>query len=479
MKRKILIVAAAVAGALAAGVLGAEAWLRHTIGHAVENALDGTGATVSLGRVGVSLPLRQISVRDLHIVAQNNDTAHRGFTVVSLDLSVPRITFGGVSYRRVGEKREPAAGRVAVEGVRATLVTLDGDATTRWELGGGNLSARSLTLDSLPGAMKFAADSIVCHTAGGAQLLRIDSVAMDTAAGTLVVKGLALAPQWPKEQFAGRAKKDWTRVALGAVSCTGVDYGRLFAARTFAIDSVVLASADIASYKDRNVHRQPHAKAMLYQTIQRLPLPLEIENLGFDDLDVTYEELADRAASPGVVTLSSARGTARNLTNIAAGHDRFMTVDIASATFMHSGALEARFLFPVDSLDDHWELTGRLGPTDMTALNRALEPLAGIKITSGAIRSCDFHIAGTLARSGSWLKLEYNDLKVEILDRHDHSRTRRFLTVVADRVLIRPDNPGRNRRLREAEGEHERDPERSMWNYIWHSLFPAIRKTII
>ena len=157
-----------------------------------------------------------------------------------------------------------------------------------------------------------------------------------------------------------------------------------------------------------------------------------------------------------------------------------MTVDL-DATFMRSAALHAKFLFPVSATDDHWELTGRLGAIDMSAFNRALEPLVNVRITSGVLQSLDFHITGTLARSRSNVTMKYNDLQVAFLDRHDHTRTRKFLTFLADDLLIRPDNPGHNNRgrLRTGEGDHAHDPERSMWNYIWRSLLPAILKTVI
>jgi hypothetical protein len=126
-------------------------------------------------------------------------------------------------------------------------------------------------------------------------------------------------------------------------------------------------------------------------------------------------------------------------------------------------------------------MSGRLGATDMAAFNAALVPLMNLRVTSGRIAGLDFAITGTRAESRSNITMAYNDLQIELLDGRDHTRTRKFLTFVADDILIRTDNPGRDGRgpLRRTEGEHTRDPERSMWNYILHSMLPAILKTVV
>jgi hypothetical protein len=535
MRRKIFIVVVSVVGLSLAGVLGVEGWLRHSIRGAVEKALVGTGATVEIGRVGVSLPRQTVSVRNVKIRAQGNDTARRGYTVVSLEAAFPRVDLRGVGFsggvlrasrlvvsspsvalvtEMVSGSKEPPGpadnppreanrphGGVAglkiggVEVSRAALEHthwLSTDEHTRTVVGGLAITARDIALDltrgagldPLPAAITLRADSLVRHLAGGAQTLRADSLDIDAARGALTLKSFALAPQFPKHEYARLSPRhdDWTEIILSGIACRGVDFARLASAadRALSIDSMTLASARVASFKDRKVHHPARHKQMLHEAIQSLPLPVDIAKLTFARLDLTYEELSENGDAPGVVTLTEARGHATNITNVSTGNDRFMTLDV-EGTFMHDGALEARFLFPVSATDDHWELTGRLGPTDMAAFNSALEPLMNARISSGEIQSVEFRIDGTATRSHSSLAMAYRDLSVEILKPHDHTHIRKLLTVLADDLLIRPDNPGaRDRgRLRETTGEHTRDPERSMWNYIWHSFLPAFINVII
>jgi hypothetical protein len=352
---------------------------------------------------------------------------------------------------------------------------------TRLVVGGADLAARDVTLDSLPERITGDADSLVWHLAGGAQDIHVDAISIDTGGGSLTAKSLTLEPRFDKHEFAEHSNGhgDWTAISLTGIDCSGIDFARLAAEKALAIDSISLAHATIASYKNRKIHQPPKTKPMLYEAIHNLPIPVDIAALAFEGLDITYEELSEKGSAPGVITLSGGRGRAANLTNIAEGNPRFMTIDLA-AVFMNSPRIEARFLWPVGAADDHWELTGRLGPTAMTAFNPVIEPLMNAKITEGEIQQTDFRIEGSRERSNAHLAMAYRGLQVAFLDPEDHTHTRRLLTVIADDMLIRPDNPSRDDhgRLREADAAHSRDPERSMWNYIWHSLQPAILKTV-
>jgi hypothetical protein len=522
MKRKALIVAACAVGILVLGVLCGEAVLKHYVRRSVERALGDAGARVELGRVAVSLPRRQVALHRVRIVAQDDHTERRTGGIVSLDVAFESLTAQGIRLKKRDGRPAVSADKLTARAPKVTLVTRQGNTdtlparpdflktiserlssldigrvevtdggfeqvkwlsdseNTRLLVADADLSARDITLTAPPAEVSLAVDSIVYAFGAGSKVLRAEGVALDGSAGTLAVDSLELRPQYPKHEYAQRSRghEDWTAVSLGAITFEGVDFERLITERRLSVDSVSLASARIASYKNRQVYQPPHTKPMLYQTIQRLPLPIEIASLNFDNLDVTYEELAPKGTSPGTLTLTDGKGRAVGVTNIAEGHDRFMTLEL-SATLEGGGTMTSRALFPVSPADNHWEISGHLDTTDMRVFNRAMEPLMNVRITSGEIRSLDFATTGTLTRSHTDVVMAYSDLGMEFLDRK-HDR-RGFLTVLVDGVLIRPDNPGRDGRgkLRESEADYERDPERSMWHYIWHSVFAAILKTVV
>lgn len=521
---------------LGACVLGAELWIRHKIRAVIEKeaaALTDSGMSVGVGRISVNIPTRSVTVRDITVKSQNNDPNKRGFTIVSLDAGVAKISLRGIGYKKNDGKPALKASSIAIDAPHATLVTKgetaesgnagdgkslqqifseklnsitvggiavsdidldyvawnDNGDNTRLGVENGNLEIDGFMIDPLTpaeGRVLFSDD--VRLTAGrvsygydaGDFILRADTLSAHAAAGNFSLKTIALIPQYPKDEFAQKSKKhqDWTEFALNELKCTGVDYAGLINNNTLSVDSLSFAAGHLASYKNRQVWQEPRVKPMLYQTIQDLPIAVAIKEIVFADLDIEYYELAQEGDTQGVVTFTNGAGTVRNLTNIAEGHDRFCTVDM-SAGLMGNGRMHALFHFPVSADDDHWDVRGSLGNTDLKTLNAAIEPLANVKIKSGTVESVDFHIAGTSVHSHVELTMLYNDLSVAFLKRHEDGRERKFLTFIADGMVLHKDNPGHHGKVRTGEAEFERDPHKSMYNYLWKSLFAGVKKTVI
>ncbi len=532
-RTKALVIAGSIVIFLVACMFGVELWLKHRIRAAIEKeaaALTGSGIDVGIGRISVSLAKRSVTVRNIHLKSQNNDPGHAGFTLVSLDAGVERVSLRGVGYKKrngkpalsaasivivapyatvvtQGEKpdagtpektfqqsiteklRAIAVGEIRISGTKLDYVAWkDEQDGTRIGIENGDLKVEGFMIDSLPAAAgKILFSDDITFTAGrvsygygaGDFVLQVDTVSLNTADRTFSLKTASLIPQYPKDEFAQKSPKhsDWTEFTLRGLTLAGVDYAGLVNNKELAVDSLTFASGHVASYKNRQVWQEPRVKPMLYQTIQSLPLGVDIKRMSFAGLDIEYDELAAGGDSPGTVFFTKGFGTAQNITNIADGHDRFMTIEM-TANLMDNGPLHAVFLFPVSPQDDHWEAKGRLGKMDPAALNRAIEPLANIKIKTGTIHSVDFHITGTLAQSHTTLTMLYNDLSVAFMKKHE-AKERKLMTFIADEMVLKKDNPGHNGKVRPGEGDFTRDPHKSMYNFMWKSLFQGIKSTAL
>lgn len=82
---------------------------------------------------------------------------------------------------------------------------------------------------------------------------------------------------------------------------------------------------------------------------------------------------------------------------------------------MNRGVLQATFLLPADSLDDRFEVDGKLGPMELQAMNRAIEPLVNARINTGRIDGMNFRIAGDSRQADVQLLLLYDSLNVSLM----------------------------------------------------------------
>lgn len=267
-----------------------------------------------------------------------------------------------------------------------------------------------------------------------------------------------------------------TRIEVTGLTTTAISLSALHNG-SLRIDSVAIDSIRIISGKNRKIDSPPTVKPMLWEQVRSIPLSLDVPMIGFKDLFIQYSERSTTSTEPGVVTLGGGGGTITGLTNIVEGRDRFFSVDL-STHLMGDGLTTIRSRFPISPDDDHWELWGTLGRTDLTSLNPALEPLMGAHVAAGTVQGMDFRITGTRAASHVEMTMRYSGLEMEMRRRSDHKREE-LLTFALDEILIHHDNPGADGVLRTGSGDHIHDPHRSMYNFIWRSFVPGLRQTVL
>jgi hypothetical protein len=530
---KAVITVGSVSMFLLIAVLGVEAWARQRIRTAIEKeaiTLVETPVTVRVGMVGVRLASQSLTIRDVVLKSRNIAPSGDSAALVSLDVQIADISLRGIGYRKVVGQPAVSARELLIDTPHITLVTktverhaprarkkdfrqmvvehfasvsvdrvemrdaeveyvtgIATDKSRRFRLTGAGLVADGLRIDTVASddrilfckEIDLNVTALNYGYADGAMVARVDTLSASSK-GVISLSALRLVPRFAKDEYARKSggHQDWTKVDVTELNVFGVDFRRMIAEKLVTADSITLGGADIASYKNKQVFRQPSIKPLVWQTLQNLPVPVDIRKIAFKDVSVEYDELSETGATPGIVGFSEGRGEALNVTNIAEGHDPYFTVNV-SAMLMNNGQLSASCDFPVSSTNDHFRVRGKLGGTDMGSLNPVLTPLMNIRIDSGTIDSLAFELNGNHISSNIEFTMLYRDLSVSLLKAGDISRKREFLTFVADDILIKSANPRAGQKVRTVSGKYTRDPERSTFNYIWKSFVPAITKTVL
>jgi hypothetical protein len=119
-------------------------------------------------------------------------------------------------------------------------------------------------------------------------------------------------------------------------------------------------------------------------------------------------------------------------------------------------------------------------PTDATILNPLSKPMALVEINSGTINSLDFNFIGNDYRAKGIVRLLYDDLKVKLLKQEDVSKeykSKKMISLLANIAIINA-NPDKNKPVRIVTVNHARDPNTSIFNLIWKSIFEGAQKTV-
>lgn len=334
-----------------------------------------------------------------------------------------------------------------------------------------SLSGRDLAVDL--SQFRYALDD-------GDNQLSIDSLHLDTHDRMIRTVGLSLLPQLPQSDYAELSHNhgDWTQLETATTVWSGVDFPALVKERIVSIDTIKIQGAKISSYKNRQVPQPQREKQLLSQTIRELPVALRVGCIDFGPLDIIYQELSPEGTQPGTLTFQALTGQCLGLTNRPEAGAPPMSIHL-QGQYLGKAPLQADFHFPLQDSNDRFTVKGRLGTFDLQDLNPLTEPLANLEIQSGQVDSLLFTITGDATQSSVDLKLLYHNLDVALIKVEEGKiLQRRLLSEAIEDWILLPSNPQYGI-TRTGTGTALRAPYKSQFNYLWRSLWPGLKSTLI
>lgn len=310
--------------------------------------------------------------------------------------------------------------------------------------------------------------------------LRLDTLYLNTTKRFIRTTGLQLIPQLPQSDYAelSQTHSDWTKIQTSTTIWSGIDFTAFMKERSIVIDTITIQHAEINSYKNRQIAQPQREKQLLNQTLRHLPIALDIRCIQFGPLDVVYQELTPEGVQPGKLTVTNLTGECLGLSNRPAQNQSFLTIR-STGKLMGLANLQTTINFSLQDTSEQFTVNGQLGSLAMNQLNRLTEPLANLSIQNGRIDTLIFNITGNKHSSAVDLKLLYNGLKIELIKDHDGQiRQRRLLSEAIHDWVVYSSNPQYGT-TRIGTGTTDRDPYKSQFNYLWKSLWPGLKSTLI
>lgn len=310
--------------------------------------------------------------------------------------------------------------------------------------------------------------------------LRLDTLYLNTTKRFIRTTGLQLIPQLPQSDYAelSQTHSDWTKIQTSTTIWSGIDFTAFMKERSIVIDTITIQHAEINSYKNRQIAQPQREKQLLNQTLRHLPIALDIRCIQFGPLDVVYQELTPEGVQPGKLTVTNLTGECLGLSNRPAQNQSFLTIR-STGKLMGLANLQTTINFSLQDTSEQFTVNGQLGSLAMNQLNTLTEPLANLSIQNGRIDTLIFNITGNKHRSAVDLKLLYNGLEIELIKDHDGQiRQRRLLSEAIHDWVVYSSNPQYGT-TRIGTGTTNRDPYKSQFNYLWKSLWPGLKSTLI
>ncbi|WP_185288300.1 hypothetical protein [Chryseobacterium lactis] len=238
---------------------------------------------------------------------------------------------------------------------------------------------------------------------------------------------------------------------------------------------IVIESADANIFRSKIPKDDPKIKALYSKMLRSIKIPMTVDHLDLKNSVLVYEEDTPESMGPGKLTFGNFNMNVRNL-NSAKVKGKPTKVDIKiNCSFMNQSPLSVNWSFDVADQKDAFVISGKTFGLPASGINPFIRPYLHVTATSGTIQEMLFDFKGNPAGLHGTFNLKHKDLKIAVLNKHNHEK-KGLLTAVAN-IFIKSDSGNFPESV--AVENVERDPTKSFFNLFWKGIEQGLKKTLI
>jgi hypothetical protein len=297
----------------------------------------------------------------------------------------------------------------------------------------------------------------------------------------LSIADIKINPRYSKQQFQTVIpfETDHYRGTISNLDVLNLDLKRWYNQGELTASQLIATGGSLNIYRDKRTADDPDARSKLPQElIKNLQLPIYFDTLKLSDYTIRYEEQTADRPLPGLVYFEKMNIRAFPVTNLPYLLNAKPELHVkAKALLMGEALLEANMKYDLLSSTNRFTVSGKLQPFDLTILNPVTRNAAGIGVRSGQLNRFDFDFTANQTQANGKLRFAYDDLKITILEQKDgDTREAKFLSFLTNSLVLKSKHP-RTRLLLPDEISYTRDPQKSIVNYWWKSIFSGAKNT--
>lgn len=207
--------------------------------------------------------------------------------------------------------------------------------------------------------------------------------------------------------------------------------------------------------------------------------PFVFDSLILEPSFLKYSELLTISDEPGYITFNELQFRAGKLSNMDSVKNQIHDFAIhASTKLFNRSKLTANINLDLTSPNYAHTVSGSLGNMSLTAVNAMVEKSAPVSIESGNLERFSFDIKLDERKATGQLYFGYDDLKISLLDySEDDVKKSKFASFWANKMILNSKNP-KNGELSPVGLNYQRDPQRSIINYWWKTIYSGAKTTI-
>lgn len=313
--------------------------------------------------------------------------------------------------------------------------------------------------------------------------MKIGSVEVSAIGKMIKASNIALIPKYGKQEFERKTtgSKERYEFLFRSAMFKNMDWWDMANGEKFIADEMEVNNGDLNIYLDVSYPPGPiHKHNYPHQLLRKMKLPIDVQRLVLNNINVTYEEYHPKIKETGRLSFNFLHGNVTNLTNVPARikNNPYAIVD-ASARLIGKVPVKANIKFNLaDKENGSFTADISVGNADATLFNYLTEPFGLFMIKRGTLQSVNTHVEGDNYKGNSKVSLLYNSLHITPLkkddDRESGYKKKHVTSFIANIIFIKNDNPSGDKEPRQGTGNYTRKPGSSFFNLIWKSTLSGM-----
>ncbi|MFD2036421.1 hypothetical protein ACFSKL_16570 [Belliella marina] len=318
------------------------------------------------------------------------------------------------------------------------------------------------------------------------QMAEVKNLHFDTADKNMKIGDFSILNKLGKYAYTQsfEKRKAWLQLKNGSLDIKGMNFQEYFRNGIIEIDSLLVKDIKLESFMNKlipdNYGRRP---PMAHEAFGILDFPVNIKNTVIKNSHIHIEEQPDNGApTSGYLYFSDLNAVVGAISNMDKVNQEKYELNIeAQAMLMGKGKINLTVKYDLADTLGSFQLKGNLGKIDLTEINKIVEPEAKVSLKSGTINRLDFNIHANDFDGTGEVIVRYDNLEIEILNKDfekDQNIFRKIGSFLANKVVIKSQNPRKNGDLQKGVVYTQRLKHKSEFNYWWRLVFSGLKSTL-
>lgn len=216
-------------------------------------------------------------------------------------------------------------------------------------------------------------------------------------------------------------------------------------------------------------------KEYFYEELTKINCKIDVDSIFVKNSKVFLEEKTIEDVKPGQLDWSNVYASIYNLSNI--NTDKPYTSMDMKADFINTTEVKLHLRFPNIDPQKDYHFSGNMGAVNLNEFNRFLIFANQVRIKSGDLESLSFEGRGNLKVATGEMKMVYNNLKIEMLDKTQDKKT--IMTGLANLFVRNKNNPDNKNELRVGKIYSERSTNKPFISNWWYAIRSGAQSSVL